>query len=58
MGGDLDGNARPGERRAGDDALGPRAGGDAGDARHRPEKVDQVGDIVGPMSSIGPPPAR
>ena len=46
MRGDLDGNARAGERLARDDALGPRSGGDAADARHRPEKIDEVGDIV------------
>ncbi len=37
----------PGERLAADDALGARARGDARDACHRPEQVDEIGDVIG-----------
>ena len=45
--GDLDGNARTRERLAGDETLGPGSGRNAADARHRPEEIDEVGDIIG-----------
>ena len=44
---DLDRHARSRKRLAGDDALGPRPRRNAADASHRPEKIDEVGDIIG-----------
>ena len=47
MGRDLDRDLLAGERLAGDGPGRPRPRGDRGDARHRAEQVDEVGDVVG-----------
>lgn len=43
-------------RFAGDKTLIARRNGKACDLGDRAEQIDEIGDVIGPMSSIGPPP--